>query len=77
MSIWLNLAPAELANERLVETLAESLKRFGVAPSRLVIEVTELGVVQGSDAALIASTEFDLVLGALQTAVWSLTSALR
>jgi diguanylate cyclase (GGDEF)-like protein len=54
LSIWFNLAPAELANERLVETIAESLERFGVAPSRLVIEVTELGVVQGSDAALVA-----------------------
>jgi diguanylate cyclase (GGDEF)-like protein len=54
LSIWLNLSPAELANERLVETLAESLERFGVEPSRLVIEVTELGVVQGSDAALVA-----------------------
>jgi diguanylate cyclase (GGDEF)-like protein len=54
LSIWLNLSPAELANERLVETLSESLARFGVAPSRLVIEVTESGVVQGSDAALVA-----------------------
>ncbi len=54
LSIWLNLAPAELANERLVETLAESLERFGVDPSRLVIEVTESGVIQGSDAALLA-----------------------
>jgi EAL domain-containing protein (putative c-di-GMP-specific phosphodiesterase class I) len=52
LSIWLNLAPAELANERLVETLAESLARSGVEPSRLVIEVTESGVVQGSDGAL-------------------------
>jgi diguanylate cyclase (GGDEF)-like protein len=54
LSLWLNLAPAELANERLVESLAESLERFGVEPSRLVIEVTESGVVQGSDSALTA-----------------------
>jgi diguanylate cyclase (GGDEF)-like protein len=54
LSIWLNLSPAELANERLVDTLAEALKGYGVDPSRLVIEVTELGVVQGSDAALMA-----------------------
>jgi diguanylate cyclase (GGDEF)-like protein len=53
LSIWINLAPAELANERLVETLAESLERFDVEPSRLVIEVTESGVVQGSDAAIV------------------------
>jgi EAL domain-containing protein (putative c-di-GMP-specific phosphodiesterase class I) len=54
LSIWLNLAPAEIANERLVDTLAESLEQYGVEPSRLVVEVTESGVDQGSDAALLA-----------------------
>jgi diguanylate cyclase (GGDEF)-like protein len=54
LSIWLNLAAAELANERLVDTLAEALKGYGVEPSRLVIEVTESGVIQGSDGALVA-----------------------
>jgi EAL domain-containing protein (putative c-di-GMP-specific phosphodiesterase class I) len=54
LSIWLNLAPAELANERLVDTLAASLERFGVEPSRLVVEVTESGVIKGSDGALVA-----------------------
>ncbi|TML74828.1 MAG: EAL domain-containing protein, partial [Actinobacteria bacterium] len=46
--------PAELANERLVDTLAEALKGYGVNPGRLVIEVTESGVIQGSDGALVA-----------------------
>ena len=54
LSIWLNLAAAELTNERLVDTLAEALKGHGVDPSRLVIEVTESGVIQGSDGALVA-----------------------
>jgi diguanylate cyclase (GGDEF)-like protein len=54
LTIWLNVAPAELANERLVDTLAEALKGYLVDPSRLVIEVTESGVIQGSDAALTA-----------------------
>ena len=54
LSIWLNLAAAELANERLVDTLAEALKGYGVNPGRLVIEVTESGVIQGSDGALVA-----------------------
>jgi EAL domain-containing protein (putative c-di-GMP-specific phosphodiesterase class I) len=54
LSIWLNVAAAELANERLVDTLSEALKGFGVEPSRLVIEVTESGVIQGSDGALLA-----------------------
>jgi len=52
LTIWLNLAPAELADERLVETLAETLQRFAIEPRRLVVEVTESGVVQGSDGAL-------------------------
>jgi diguanylate cyclase (GGDEF)-like protein len=54
LSIWLNLAAAELTNERLVDTLAEALKGYGVDPSRIVIEVTESGVIQGSDGALVA-----------------------
>ena len=54
LSIWLNLAAAELANERLVDTLSEALKGYGVEPGRLVLEVTESGVIQGSDGALIA-----------------------
>ena len=54
LSIWLNLAAAELANERLVDTLAEALKGYAVEPSRLVLEVTESGVIQGSDGALVA-----------------------
>jgi diguanylate cyclase (GGDEF)-like protein len=54
LSIWLNLAAAELANERLVDTLAQALKGYAVDPSRLVLEVTESGVIQGSDGALVA-----------------------
>jgi diguanylate cyclase (GGDEF)-like protein len=54
LTIWLNLAAAELANERLVDTLAEALKGYSIDPGRLVIEVTESGVIQGSDGALVA-----------------------
>ena len=54
LSIWLNVAPAEFANEALVDTLSEALERFGVEPSRLVVEVTESGVIQGDDSALLA-----------------------
>src|SRR6202007_1669993 len=54
LTVWLNLAAAELANERLVDTLAEALKGYGVDPRRLVVEVTESGVIQGGDAALVA-----------------------
>ena len=53
LSIWINLAPAELANERLVDTLAEALRGHGVDPKRIVIELTESGVIQGSDGALV------------------------
>jgi diguanylate cyclase (GGDEF)-like protein len=48
LSLWLNLAPAELANEQLVETIAEALERSGVDAERIVIEVTELSVIQGN-----------------------------
>jgi diguanylate cyclase (GGDEF)-like protein len=48
LSLWLNLAPAELANERLVETIADALERSGVDADRIVIEVTELSVIQGN-----------------------------
>jgi diguanylate cyclase (GGDEF)-like protein len=54
LTVWLNVAAAELANERLVDTLAEALKGYGVEPSRLVIEVTESGVIQDTDGALVA-----------------------
>ena len=54
LTVWLNVAAAELANERLVDTLSEALKGYGVEPSRLVIEVTESGVIQDSDGALVA-----------------------
>jgi diguanylate cyclase (GGDEF)-like protein len=54
LSLWLNIAPAEFANERFVETLAEALERHGVEPSRIVIEVTEFALRQRSDAALVA-----------------------
>jgi diguanylate cyclase (GGDEF)-like protein len=54
LTIWLNVTAAELANERLVDTLAEALKGYAIEPSRLVIEVTESGVIQGSDGALVA-----------------------
>jgi diguanylate cyclase (GGDEF)-like protein len=54
LTVWLNVAAAELANERLVDTLAEALKGYGVEPGRLVIEVTESGVIQGSEGAIVA-----------------------
>ena len=52
LSVWLNLAPAELANERLVETLAEALAKAGIEPGRLTIEVTESSVLQSETGAL-------------------------
>jgi diguanylate cyclase (GGDEF)-like protein len=52
LSLWLNLAPAELANERLVETLSEALDRAGIEPARVVVEVTESSVLQSEESAL-------------------------
>lgn len=52
LSLWVNLAPAELANERLVETLSAALERAGIEPARLTIEVTESSVLQSEESAL-------------------------
>jgi diguanylate cyclase (GGDEF)-like protein len=52
LSLWINLAPAELANERLVETLADALAHAGIDPARITIEVTESSVLQSEESAL-------------------------
>ncbi|HUJ55768.1 MAG TPA: EAL domain-containing protein [Gaiellaceae bacterium] len=52
LSLWLNLAPAELANDRLVESLSEALERAGIDPRRMRIEVTESSVLQSEESAL-------------------------
>jgi diguanylate cyclase (GGDEF)-like protein len=52
LSLWINLAPAELANERLVETLADALDHAGIDPGRVTVEVTESSVLQSEESAL-------------------------
>jgi diguanylate cyclase (GGDEF)-like protein len=41
IGIWVNLAPSELTNERLVEDLALTLTRTGLDARRLTVEITE------------------------------------
>ena len=41
IGIWVNLAPSELANGRLVEELALGLTRTGLDARRLTLEITE------------------------------------
>jgi diguanylate cyclase (GGDEF)-like protein len=52
IGVWLNLAPAELTNQHLIDTLAIELARAGVHSNRLTVEITESGLMEDEDAAL-------------------------
>jgi EAL domain-containing protein (putative c-di-GMP-specific phosphodiesterase class I) len=52
IGIWINLAPGELTNERLVEDLALALTRAGVDSDRLTVEITESSVIRDEEGAL-------------------------
>jgi EAL domain-containing protein (putative c-di-GMP-specific phosphodiesterase class I) len=41
VGIWVNLAPSELTNDRLVEELAIAMRGTGVDPRRITLEITE------------------------------------
>ena len=50
--IWVNLAPAELANERLIEEVAAALATSQLDVQRLTIEITESSVMRDERTAL-------------------------
>jgi EAL domain-containing protein (putative c-di-GMP-specific phosphodiesterase class I) len=52
LGIWVNIAPAELTNERLVEELALALTRTHLDARRLVVEITESSVIRDEHGAL-------------------------
>ena len=54
LSIWLNLAAQSLPTSGSSTRSPRRSRAYGVEPSRLVIEVTESGVIQSSDGALVA-----------------------
>jgi len=41
IGIWVNLAPSELTNDRLVEELAIAMRGTGLDPRRITLEITE------------------------------------
>ncbi len=46
VGLWLNLSPAELRNERIVEELAMAITRAGIDPRCVTLEVTESSVIR-------------------------------
>jgi diguanylate cyclase (GGDEF)-like protein len=52
LALWINLAPAELTNDRLVEELAVALANHGMPASRLTVEITESSVIRDEARAL-------------------------
>jgi diguanylate cyclase (GGDEF)-like protein len=46
IGLWVNLSPAELVNERLVEDVALALTHQGFDADRLTLEITESGVMR-------------------------------
>lgn len=57
LEVTVNLAPSQLNDPTIVEDVAEVLERTGLDPSRLVLEITEDGVMRKPDAALRAMHE--------------------
>jgi predicted signal transduction protein with EAL and GGDEF domain len=52
LRINVNLAPSELHDPRLADAIAEALEEVGLAPQRLVLEITESGVMRNPAQAL-------------------------
>jgi diguanylate cyclase (GGDEF)-like protein len=52
IGIWVNLAPSELQNERLVEELALALARSGLDARRLTLEITESSMSRDEQVAI-------------------------
>jgi EAL domain-containing protein (putative c-di-GMP-specific phosphodiesterase class I) len=56
VGIWVNLAPSELTNERLVEELAIALRGTGLDPCRITLEITESSMSRDEQRAVRALT---------------------
>ncbi len=57
LSIHVNISVVQLSDESLVLTIADSLERYSLAPTELVIEVTESCFVQDQDLAFTVLSE--------------------
>jgi EAL domain-containing protein (putative c-di-GMP-specific phosphodiesterase class I) len=54
LGLWLNLGPAELTGDRLMEGLAVAMARAGIDPDALTVEITESGVFRDEQRAIAA-----------------------
>jgi diguanylate cyclase (GGDEF)-like protein len=52
LGLWVNVAPGELTDERVVEDLAVALARSHIDPRRLTVEITESTVVRDEQGAM-------------------------
>jgi diguanylate cyclase (GGDEF)-like protein len=52
IGIWVNLAPSELTNERLVEELAIAMRGTGLDPRRITLEITESSMSRNEQGAV-------------------------
>ena len=52
LGIWVNVAPGELTDERLVQELAVAMTRARIDARRLTVEITESSVVRDEQGAL-------------------------
>jgi diguanylate cyclase (GGDEF)-like protein len=52
LGLWVNIAPAELTSERLVEELALALTRTHLDARRLTVEITESSVIRDEHGAM-------------------------
>jgi diguanylate cyclase (GGDEF)-like protein len=52
LGLWINLAPRELVDERLVDDLAVALERTRLDPRRVTLEITESSVIRDEPGAL-------------------------
>jgi diguanylate cyclase (GGDEF)-like protein len=52
LGLWVNVAPGELTDERLVEDLAVALARSHIDPRRITVEITESTVVRDEQGAM-------------------------
>ncbi|MDX6207149.1 MAG: hypothetical protein QOF39_3206 [Frankiales bacterium] len=54
LNVAVNLSVRQVAHPDIVPTIARALRRSGLAPARLMVEITESAVMEDAEAALVA-----------------------
>lgn len=65
LAISVNISPSQLTNATVVGDVAEVVSRFGIAPSSLILEITETAMLRDTDTArrnLLALKEIGVLL---------------